>query len=124
MAEAKLTEYMLDGLNKVASLEGFKNYDLQVDHGSSSVDGFIGLIYKVRIQEVGSNKKLDVVLKFPPADKTKRDKTNAMKLFEREIIMYTEILPEFVNFQRGKGMVSLTSQNVTLLNTTKKRMKR
>lgn len=102
LAEVNLTDYMRESLDKVASAEGFKNYDIKVDHGSSIGDGFVGLIYKAIIQEIDSDKKLEVVLKFPPLNKARRNDFGAMDLFKREVFVYNELLPEFVKFQKER----------------------
>ena len=100
--EVKLTDYMRESLEKVASAEGFRNYDLKVDHGSAIGDGFVGLIYKVIIQEIDSDKKLSVVLKFPPENQARRRDFGAMDLFKREVFVYNEFLPELVKFQKER----------------------
>lgn len=102
LAEVKLTDYMRESLDKVALAEGFKNYDLKVDHGSAVGDGFVGLIYKVIIQEIDSDKKLPVVLKFPPENQARRREFGAMDLFKREVFVYNEFLPELVKFQKER----------------------
>lgn len=103
-AETKLTEYMLTSLRKVALSEGFKYYGFKVDQGSGVGDGFVGLLYKVTIQEIQGNKKLTVVVKFPPESKARRDDFGAMGLFKREVFMYNELLPEFVKLQRENNI--------------------
>ena len=98
----KITDYMRKGLERVALSEGFENYELKVDQGSVVGDGFVGVIYKVTIQEIESGKKLDVVMKFPPASQERRNDFGAMDLFEREVFVYNEVFPEFVKFQQEK----------------------
>ena len=100
--EVNFTEYMRESLEKVAISEGFKNYELKIDHGSAIGDGFMGLIYKAIVQETGSDRKLDVVLKFPPFNKARREDFGSLDLFRREVFMYNEILPEFVKLQKEK----------------------
>ena len=95
---------MRESLEKVALSEGFRNYELKVDHGSAIGDGFVGLIYKATIQEIDSDKKLDVVLKCPPFSKARRDDFKAMELFKREVFVYNEVFPEFVKFQKEKNI--------------------
>lgn len=104
LAEVNLTSYMRESLEKVATSEGFKNFELKVNHGSGIGDGFIGLLYKVTIEEVESDKKLAVVIKFPPENKARRNDMGAMDLFKREVFVYNEVLPEFVKFQKEKGI--------------------
>ncbi|KAG5676170.1 hypothetical protein PVAND_006019 [Polypedilum vanderplanki] len=101
-SEIVVTDYIRQSLDKVAIAEGFKNYTIDVDHGSSIGDGFIGIILKVTIQEHDSDHKLIVLAKIPPPNKARREAMGSMKFFEREIFIYNVMLPEFVEFQKEK----------------------
>ena len=101
LKEVKVTEYMRECLDKVALAEGFVNYEINVIHGSAVGDGFVGLIFKVNIEEKESDKKLSVILKSPP-EGARRTDFKAMSLFEREVFLYSEVLPQFVNLQEEK----------------------
>lgn len=102
LAEICVTDYMEACLDKVAYAEGFKNYVIKVVHGSAIGDGFIGLIFKVSITEVDSDKNLNLVLKTPPTNEARKNQFGAMGLFKREVYMYNVVLPEFVKFQHEK----------------------
>lgn len=101
--EIKLTDYMRECLDKVALNENFKNYKLIVDQGSAVGDGFVGVIYKATIQERDNDRKLEVVLKFPPSQERRND-FGAMDLFEREVFTYNEVFPALVKFQLEKNI--------------------
>lgn len=96
----KLSAYAESALHKVASAEGFVHYKFQIEEGSSIGDGFSGILIKVAIVENDSSRELNVVVKSPPKDAFRRQAMGTMKLFEREVFMYSELLPEFVKFQR------------------------
>lgn len=102
LEEVKVTDFMRDCIEKVASSEGFKSYDVKVDHGAAVGDGFNGILFKVTIFENNSDKKLSLVLKSPPTNIARRHEFRSMALFEREIRIYNEILPEFVKFQEER----------------------
>lgn len=102
LSEIKVTKYMLDCLDKVAVSEGFEDYEVVIDHGAAIGDGFVGLICKATIQEKNSDKELIVVMKIPPYNVAKRTTFGAMRLFKREVFIYTEVLPEFVKIQKEK----------------------
>lgn len=104
LGEVKLNDYMKECLDHVAITEGFQNYELKVDHGSAIGDGFVGLIYKVNIQELDSDKSLAVVLKFPPLSEARRKDFGAMEFFKRESFVYSKVLPAFEKFQREKNI--------------------
>jgi hypothetical protein len=102
LKEVHVTDYMRECLAKVASSEGFKNYDIKVDHGSAIGDGFVGLMIKVNIQEIDSDKNLVVLLKTPPEGHARRHDFGALSLFKREVFVYNEFLPAIVKFQEEK----------------------
>lgn len=100
--EVKVTPYMTESLDKVAAAEGFKNYDVKVDHGSCVGDGFVGLVFKATIREIDNDKQLIVVVKSPPESQARRHDFGAMQLFKREVFAYSELLPAFVRFQEER----------------------
>lgn len=100
LGEINVTPYMRAALDKVAVAEGFVNYEINVIHGSGVGDGFVGLVFRAIIQENESDKKLIVVVKTPPENQARRAMMGSLELFEREVRIYTEVLPAFVNFQK------------------------
>lgn len=100
--EIVITDYIREALDKVAIAEGFHNYELLVDHGSSIGDGFVGIMVKVIIKEKDGSKNLQILAKIPPVNKQTREIMKSMQLFEREVFMYNVLLPEFVAFQLEK----------------------
>lgn len=100
--EIKVSDYVRECLDKVAVSEGFTNYILIFDHGSKVGDGFVGLIVKITIKEINSDKSLNVLAKIPPDNKVRREQMGAMQLFEREVFIYNNFLPELVEFQKEK----------------------
>lgn len=103
-AELKLTDYMKKSLDHVAANEGFKNYTINLDHGSGIGDGFVGVVVRATIQEIDSDKKLRVIVKIPPENEARREQFKSMQMFEREIYAYNTILPKFVEFQLENGV--------------------
>lgn len=102
LQEIVVTDYIRQSLDKVALAEGFQNYHLDIDHGSSIGDGFVGIMLKVTIKEIDSDKSLTVLAKVPPASKARREQMKIMPIFQREIYVYNVMLPEFVEFQKEK----------------------
>jgi hypothetical protein len=100
--EIEVTDYIRESLDKVAHAEGFQDYELIFDHGSNVGDGFVGIILKVIIKERTSKKSLQVLAKIPPQNKQRRDVMKSMPLFEREVFVYNNLLPEFVEMQKEK----------------------
>lgn len=102
--EIELTSFMRECLDKVAKNEGFSSYVFYVDQGSAVGDGFVGVLLKVTIQENISEKKLIVVVKSPPENLVRRRDFGAMRLFEREVFVYKQMLPEFGEFLASHNM--------------------
>lgn len=104
LSEIKVTDYMRECLDKVAKDQGFQNYEIDVLHGSGIGDGFVGILFKVIIREKGEEKEMTVVLKTPPENHARRHAFGALDLFRREVYIYTEVLPAFVQFQEEKNI--------------------
>lgn len=102
LGEIHVTEFMEKCLDKVAIDEGFKNYAIKVVHGSAIGDGFVGLIFKVTINENNSDKSLNLILKTPPDNQVRRQQFGSMELFRREVFMYNEVIPEFMKLQQER----------------------
>lgn len=102
--ELKLSEYAEAALNKVALAEGFSNYKFHIEHGSSVGDGFTGVLLKVTIIENDNSKEINVVVKLPPDNVLRKHAMGAMLLFEREVFVYSLLLPEFVKFQQEQKL--------------------
>ncbi|KAG5671277.1 hypothetical protein PVAND_001482 [Polypedilum vanderplanki] len=103
--EIKITDYILESLDKVAKAENFQDYEIEVDHGSSIGDGFVGLLIKVTIKDkVNSEHFLKVLVKIPPESEARRQQMGAIGLFEREIYVYNVLLPEFVELQKERNI--------------------
>lgn len=103
LKEIVVTDYIQEALDKVARAEGFRNYEINIDHGSSIGDGFVGLMIKAKIQEKDIHylhKSLTVLAKIPPQNEMRRQMMKSMELFKREIYVYNELLPAFVKFQQ------------------------
>ena len=62
-AEVELTDYMRKCLGIVALNAGFCNYTIHEEKGSNVGDGFVGILFKVHIQEKDQDKTLTVILK-------------------------------------------------------------
>lgn len=108
-AAPELEQWTLDVLGRCARDLGFSDYQLTHSLGSSVGDNFMGII--VRVQIAGKrngepNSQLTVVLKMPPQSAARRKQFNSVHLFEREIMMYRDILPMFVQFQLDKGFTT------------------
>lgn len=108
-ADFQVPQYSINALNRIAQDEGFTNYVINYDRGSNFGDGFVAEIVRAKIKGtqlvkgVQEESELVLVLKLPPENKTRREQMG-MKVFEREVTVYNEILPMFQKFQLDKGL--------------------
>lgn len=102
----KLSAYAESALHKVAIAEGFVHYKFQIEEGSAIGDGFSGVLLKVMVVENDSSRQMNVIVKSPPDNKMRREALGSMKLFEREVFVYNDLLPEFVSFQKEHFLTS------------------
>lgn len=104
----ELSDYVRDALNTVAKNEGFKKYTINIAPGANVGDGFMGLMLQVTFKGTKCNNdgvsELSVMCKIPPLSMARREYFNTNLIFEREIIIYREYLPELVKFQKEKGL--------------------
>lgn len=101
--------YAINALHRIAQEEGFTNYVIDYDRGSNLGDGFVAEIVRAKIngtqlvKGVQEDSELVLVLKLPPENKARREQMG-MNVFEREVVVYNEILPMFQKFQQDKGL--------------------
>lgn len=104
----ELSDFVRNALNTVAKNERFEKYTIETVPGANIGDGFIGLMLQVTFKGTKFNSKeiseLSVMCKIPPLTKARREYFNTNLIFEREIIMYREYLPELMKFQKEKGL--------------------
>lgn len=105
-----LPEYVKQLLTTIAKSEGFTDYKLQVQPGSKHGDGFLGIMTSIQI--IGSKQingkatanTLHLLCKTPPTNVQRRKSFKADLVFKREIYVYNKVLPEFIKFQKEKGL--------------------
>lgn len=100
MAKVELPTHILEALKSVAKKEGFE--DAAFEPEGSCDNGFVGLIKRWRI--VGKNRSLSVVVKVLPDDDERNRKFFFYEVFEREVLIYEELLPEFEKIQEEFGL--------------------
>lgn len=100
--KSAMTTYVRQSLDKVAAAEGFNKYKIDFNSSSNVGDGFSGKIFKAVIIEIESDKKLGVIVKIPPENCDTRVRFGIMEMFEREVIAYNKVLPEFSRVQEEK----------------------
>lgn len=97
-------EYLTEYLNKIARDEGFVDHTLHFESGSNHGDGFIAAMVAVTIKgkqmvDLDNDKELSLMCKLLPENKARRDYFDSVRLFDREVLVYNDILPMFRKFQ-------------------------
>lgn len=102
--------YAVDLINSIAQKEGFTEYTVTSEAGSSHGDGFLGIMIRVAINGMhrlgGASVpvKLSLIMKLPPHNKTRREMFHTKDAFENEIFAYDVLLPAFVKLQQDNGV--------------------
>lgn len=99
----QLPEFVRQSAIRAAVNLGFTpdKFHVRFEAGSNC-DGLVGEIHRVTITE--GNRQEDLFCKIPPLSAARREEFNSMTLFEREIILYSTVLPAVFEFQRAKNV--------------------
>lgn len=107
---ANLPEYITKWLHKIAKSEGLSDYKIETKAGSNHGDNFLGVMTSVTL--TGSKSKngksqaeeLHLICKAPPGNETRRANFKTDIVFNREVYMYSKVIPTFVRFQQEKRL--------------------
>lgn len=86
-------------VEKIALESGFKKFDIKIENGSDL--GFTGILKKYRIIE--DERELSLMCKYLPDNEQQNECFNSYLLFEQEILVYQQLLPEFEKLQIENG---------------------
>lgn len=107
-----LPENIKKALEKIAIDEGLFDYNIEFKAGSKHGDNFLGIATAIKMHgyhKINGKKEpktLDLFCKSAPTNPERCKAFTTDKFFERETLMYTEILPEFLAFQKEKGLLA------------------
>lgn len=106
----KIPEFLAEMLADIAKKEGFIDHELELGTGSRHGDNYIGVIVSVKVigdrvrNGVVVSDALHLICKLAPESKERRDAFQVNLTFEREVEMYTNVLPVFVELQKERGL--------------------
>lgn len=89
---------------------GSENVSCEIIQASAKGDNYVGVIYRVKVKKLTSldeknkNNTFSMIIKLPPENEARREQFSIPIFFEREILLYTDVLPLFINFQKQKGI--------------------
>lgn len=109
IANINLQPYLLDEIKKIAADSGFvAGYTIEQDEGSKHGDGFMSNMVNVKLagRRQSADFEMNLICKLLPESKGRREMFSTTAAFEREITLYNEVLPKFVQFQEEKGLSS------------------
>lgn len=98
-------------LNEVAESENFYDFRIECVKDGRKLGGFLSDIQSVRIVGMNRINNCDIIKKelnllcktaFPLA--SQRDQFNCDLMFDREALFYQKVAPEFIKFQRDRGL--------------------
>lgn len=104
----KLADYITIHVHEIAKSEGFTNYTIETEAGSNHGDNLVAIMTAITVSGTKAtndrNEKLHLLCKEAPTNETRRKHFNSEMIFNREIFVYTKILPAFKRFQVEKGL--------------------
>ncbi|XP_044758337.1 uncharacterized protein LOC123316359 [Coccinella septempunctata] len=94
-------------VERMMKSKDIENYKFEIDGGTAKSDGFIGDVIFFNIQH--ESEKEHLVLKTAKTGETIRKRIDADTAYDREICMYTKVLPALEQFTRRKGLSVIPS---------------
>uniref|UniRef100_A0A6P7GIV4 Uncharacterized protein LOC114338724 isoform X1 n=1 Tax=Diabrotica virgifera virgifera TaxID=50390 RepID=A0A6P7GIV4_DIAVI len=90
-------------IDKVAKENGFSNYQVISNAGSSKGDNFLGIINAITVKN--SDKTLNLILKSANTNEAFRNAAPLHEMYSREIYLYEQVFVEFKKFQDKHNIV-------------------
>lgn len=101
---AEVPDYARELFEKIARENGFNNFSMEIETGSLPGDGFNSDIHRIKITEIGSSKKLELLSKLAPSSESRRKEFLTDVIFKRESSFYQNFVPMFEKFQAEKNL--------------------
>lgn len=107
---AALPKFAIKVLDRIASQCEFIDYEVTTKAGSKHGDNFLGVIIAATLKgtrTIGGEDVADtlhLLVKIPPDNRQRREQFNSDLVFDRELHVYTKVLPALTAFQKEKGL--------------------
>lgn len=82
----KLPDFANDLLGKIARENGFNNFSMEVKSGSKPRDGTNSDIFRIKIIENETSKKLELVCKIAPNSENRRKEFFLTKFLDEKLV--------------------------------------
>lgn len=105
-----LPEYLIKLLNRIAKEQDFVDYKFETKSGSNHGDNILGVMISVtlngtKIKNGSSNiETMHLICKIPPMNESRKKTFKSSIVFDREVYVYSKLLPAFIKFQRDRGL--------------------
>uniref|UniRef100_A0A2A4JCM6 CHK kinase-like domain-containing protein n=1 Tax=Heliothis virescens TaxID=7102 RepID=A0A2A4JCM6_HELVI len=99
---ANLNARQLDYINKVILEQDIKVKKVVFEQLGQAGDNFMGSLKRINIE--GENGTISMILKIASSNEITRQTYHTGLMFKNEHIMYTEVLPKFVQLQKDAGV--------------------
>lgn len=105
-----LPDYLVKLIEEIAKNEQFTEFKIESKAGSSHGDNFLGIMTAVTLSGTRNKNgtiqadELHLLCKSPPTNAIRQKNFETAAVFEREIYIYSKLLPAFERFQREKGL--------------------
>lgn len=105
-----LPEYVIKLLDRIAKEQDFIEYKFETKSGSNHGDNFLGVMIAVTLRGTkvknGSStiETIHLICKIPPMNESRKKNFKSNFVFDREVYVYSKLLPAFIKFQRDRGL--------------------
>ncbi|CAB3225490.1 unnamed protein product [Arctia plantaginis] len=99
---ANISESQLEFINNVILEHGLKDNKIFFESVGKPGDNYVASVKRITIE--GANGSIKIIAKIAPTLEIIRKPMNTRVLFENEHLMYTEVLPKLIQFQKNAGI--------------------
>lgn len=110
-ANKMLPDYIAKCIHRIAKQQKMESYEIEAHTGSNkNGDNFLDIMIAITLidtsdkNDMSKQEKLHLLCKMPPLSAIRRKHFGTKLIFEREIYVYTMLLPAFIKFQHERGL--------------------
>lgn len=102
-------------LERIAKNEKFTEYKIETEAGSNHGDNYMGVMSAITISGikeqngVKKTEQIHLLCKVPSSNEVRKKNFKSALIFNRELYVYSKVLPDLVRFQQEKGLSAADS---------------